>query len=48
VRADDKGNAQLIVSLIILDALKGLRMAYPESNSQRRQELEKIRKQLTK
>jgi PPK2 family polyphosphate:nucleotide phosphotransferase len=48
VPADDKGNAQLIVSRIILDALKGLKMAYPKSNHQRRQELEKIRNQLTK
>ena len=48
VPADDKGNAQLIVSRIILDALKGLRMAYPKSNAQRRRELEKIRKRLTR
>jgi PPK2 family polyphosphate:nucleotide phosphotransferase len=48
VPADDKGNAQLIVSRIILDALKGLKMDYPKSNPQRRRELEKIRKRLTK
>src|SRR5579862_4108851 len=48
VPADDKGNAQLIVSRIVLDALKGLRMSYPKSNPQRRRELEKIRERLTK
>jgi len=48
VPADDKGSAQLIVSRIILDALKELRMAYPKSNAERRRELAKIRKRLTK
>ena len=48
VPADDKGNAQLIVSRIILDALKRLRMAYPKSNSQRRRELQAIRKRLVR
>ena len=46
VPADDKENARLIVSQIVLDALKELRMAYPESNAKRRQELQSIRKQL--
>jgi PPK2 family polyphosphate:nucleotide phosphotransferase len=48
VPADDKGNAQLIVSRIILDALKELKMSYPKSNAARRRELAKIRKRLTK
>jgi PPK2 family polyphosphate:nucleotide phosphotransferase len=48
VPADDKGNAQLIVSRIILDTLKELRMSYPKSNRERRQELAKIRKRLAK
>jgi PPK2 family polyphosphate:nucleotide phosphotransferase len=48
VPADDKENAQLIVSRIILDALKGLKMAYPKSNSQRKRELQAIRKLLAK
>jgi PPK2 family polyphosphate:nucleotide phosphotransferase len=47
VPADDKGNAQLIVSRIILDALKRLRMTYPKSSSERRRELQAIRKRLT-
>jgi PPK2 family polyphosphate:nucleotide phosphotransferase len=46
VPADDKGNAQLIVSRIVLDVLKGLRMAYPKSNPQRKRELQAIRKLL--
>jgi len=48
VPADDKGNAQLIVSRIILTALESLRMTYPKSNPERRQELQEIRKLLTK
>ena len=48
VPADDKGSAQLIVSRIILDALKELGMSYPKSNRERRQELAKIRKRLKK
>ncbi len=48
VPADDKGAAQLIVSRIVLDALKELRMAYPKSNAARRRELAKIRKRLTR
>ena len=48
VPADDKENARLIVSQIILDTLKALKMTYPESNAKRRQELQTIRKQLAK
>ena len=48
VPADDKGNAQLIVSRIVLDVLKGLRMAYSKSNPQRKRELQAIRKLLAK
>jgi PPK2 family polyphosphate:nucleotide phosphotransferase len=46
VPADDKENARLIVSRIILDRLDGLDMAYPETTEERRQELLAIRKQL--
>jgi PPK2 family polyphosphate:nucleotide phosphotransferase len=46
VPADDKKNAQLIVSRIILDTLEGLRMQYPEANKARRKELKAIRKLL--
>ena len=48
VPADDKGNAQLIVSRIILDALRGLKMAYPKSNPERKRELQAIRNLLVK
>ena len=48
VPADDKKNARLIVSQIVLDTLEGLRMAYPESNAKRRQELQAMRRRLAK
>jgi PPK2 family polyphosphate:nucleotide phosphotransferase len=48
VPADDKENARLIVSQIILDTLNGLEMAYPEVSNKRRQELQSIRERLTK
>lgn len=48
VPADDKENARLIVSRILLDALKGLNMAYPKTTATRRQELASIRKLLAK
>ncbi len=46
VPADDKENARLIASQIILDALDGLNMAYPKTTAKRRQELKSIRKRL--
>jgi len=48
VPADDKENAGLIISRIVLDALKGLKMAYPKSSPERLRELQAIRQQLTK
>lgn len=39
VPADDKENARLIVSQIILDTLNGLEMIYPKLSDERRQEL---------
>jgi PPK2 family polyphosphate:nucleotide phosphotransferase len=48
VPADDKENARLIVSGIVLDVFKGLKLAYPKSGAKRRQELESIRKLLAK
>ena len=47
VPADDKENARLIVSQIVLDALDELKMTYPETSEERRHELSSIRKQLT-
>ena len=48
VPADDKENARLIVSQILLDTLNELKMAYPRSTAKRRQELKSIRKLLAK
>jgi PPK2 family polyphosphate:nucleotide phosphotransferase len=48
VPADDKENARLIVSQIVLDTFEGLKMAFPEANAKRRRELLSIRKQLAK
>ncbi len=48
VPADDKDNARLIVSQIVLDALEGLKMSYPVVSAARRRELQTIRKQLAK
>ena len=46
VPADDKENARLIVSQIVLDALDDLKMAYPKTTAKRRRELKSIRKEL--
>jgi PPK2 family polyphosphate:nucleotide phosphotransferase len=46
VPADDKENARLIVSQIVLDALNELKMTYPKTTGKRRRELKSIRKLL--
>lgn len=48
VPTDDKDNARLIVSQIVLDALAGLRLSYPVVGAARRRELPAIRKQLVR
>jgi len=48
VPADDKKNARLIISRIVLDTFKTLKMSYPEVNAKRQQELLSIRQQLMK
>jgi PPK2 family polyphosphate:nucleotide phosphotransferase len=48
VPADDKENARLIVSQIVLDALGELKMAYPKTTEERRVELRSIEKLLAK
>ncbi|MGB7131853.1 MAG: ADP-polyphosphate phosphotransferase [Candidatus Sulfotelmatobacter sp.] len=48
VPADDKENARLIVSRIVLDALQDLKMAYPKTTEKRRLELQAIGKELDK
>lgn len=46
VPADDKHNARVIVSQIVLNALNDMNLAYPKVTTKRRKELEEIRKQL--
>ena len=46
VPADDKENARLIVSHIVINTLSQLKMAYPKTTSKRRRELKSIRKLL--
>jgi PPK2 family polyphosphate:nucleotide phosphotransferase len=46
VPADDKENARLVVSQIVLDALDELKMRYPKTTGKRRQELKSIEKRL--
>ena len=46
VPADDKENARLIVSQIVLDTLKELKMSYPKTTVKHKKQLEEIRKQL--
>ena len=48
VPADDKENARLIVSQIVLDTLAGLKLAYPRTTPKHRAELQAIRKLLAK
>ena len=48
VPADDKENARLIVSQIVLDTFEGLKMSYPKTSAERERELQSIRKELTK
>jgi len=48
VPADDKENARLIVSRIVIDALSDLRMSYPKTTTKRRRELKSIGKALAK
>jgi PPK2 family polyphosphate:nucleotide phosphotransferase len=46
VPADDKENARLIVSQIIVKTLEGLKMSYPPTSAARRRELKAIRARL--
>ena len=46
VPADDKENARLIVSRIVVDTLEELKMSYPKTSSARRRELLSVRKEL--
>ena len=46
VPADDKENARLIISEIILELFRSLKLAYPKPSPEQREELKSIRKQL--
>jgi PPK2 family polyphosphate:nucleotide phosphotransferase len=46
VPADDKPNARLIVSRIVLDVVEALKLSYPKTTAARRRELRSLRKQL--
>lgn len=46
VPADDKPNARLIVSRIVLDVVEALKLNYPKTSAARRRELRSLRKQL--
>ena len=48
VPADDKENARLIVSRIVIQALKELKMAFPETTPKRQRELKSIGAQLAR
>jgi PPK2 family polyphosphate:nucleotide phosphotransferase len=48
VPADDKENARLIVSRIVLDTFEELKMTFPKTSAKRRRELQLIRKRLAK
>jgi PPK2 family polyphosphate:nucleotide phosphotransferase len=48
VPADDKDNARLIVSQIVMDTLDDLKMSYPKTDAKRRAEIEQVRRRLEK
>ena len=48
VPADDKENARLIISQVVLDTLQSLKLNYPKTSRAHRQELRSIRKHLLK
>lgn len=48
VPADDKLNARLIVSRIVLDTVDALKLSYPKASAKRRKELLSLRKKLAR
>ncbi len=48
VPADDKENARLIVSAILLEAFRSLNLRYPRASAERRRELQALRRQLVR
>lgn len=47
IPADDKENTRLIISSILVDTLKSLKMSYPEPTDERRDQLKSLRKLLS-
>ncbi len=48
IPADDKLNARLIVSRVVIETLKGLKLSFPRLTPARRRELREIRKRLAR
>ena len=48
IPGDDKKNARLIISQVVLNQLESLHLKYPEASDEHRAELQEIRKQLEK
>ena len=48
VPADDKKNTRLIISRIVLDTLRSLKMQYPTLSEKQRKELRALRRLLAK
>ncbi|HTR42619.1 MAG TPA: ADP-polyphosphate phosphotransferase [Pseudomonadales bacterium] len=48
IPADDKPNARLIISQVVLDTLKSFKLKPPEATAERKKELQEIRKLLEK
>jgi PPK2 family polyphosphate:nucleotide phosphotransferase len=48
IPADDKQNARLMISQVIVDTLDHLKMSYPKPSKEKRRELEEIRRALEK
>ena len=47
VPADEKKNARLIISHIVLETMNALKMRFPKANHERRRELQAFRERLT-
>ena len=48
VPADDKANARLVVSQVLVELMKALKLSYPKVDSAKRKELRALRRQLEK
>ena len=48
VPADDKLNARLIISQVVVDTMASLKLSYPATTAERQKELQAIRKQLAR